>query len=103
MTTQSAEEVSVSIEKLLQDLRMVIHDGEALLRAGARDLGARGAAARDRLADALEVAKRTQRRLQQRAVEGARSADRFVRANPYPTLGIAFGIGLLFGTMARRR
>ena len=103
MATQSAEQVEISIEKLLQDLKAVINDGEALLRAGAKDLGSRGAAAQQRLKAALELAKNTQRRLQSRALERARAADQMVRDNPYRFLGIAFGAGILFGTLARRR
>ncbi|SRR5260221_12170051 len=103
MTTQSAEEVEISIEKLLQDLKVVIHDGEALLRAGAKDLSARGVAARERLTAALEVAKDTQRRLQNHVLESARAADRLIRDNPYQSMGLAFGFGLILGTLARRR
>ena len=103
MQTKSAEEIEVAIDKLLRDLQAVIRDGEELLRAGARDLSERGGAARERLAAALEVAKDTQRRLQSAAVEAAKSADRFVRDNPYRSSGIAFGLGILMGLLAKRR
>jgi len=103
METRSAEEIEVSTEKLLQDLKTVVRDGEELLRAGAADLSQRGAAARERLAAALDVARQTKDRLQQRAAEGARATDRFVRANPYEAVGIAFGVGMLFGVLINRR
>ena len=63
----------------------------------------RGAAARERLTAALEVAKDTQRRLQSAATEGAKKADRLVRDNPYHSVGIAFGLGILMGLLANRR
>ena len=103
METRSAEEIEDSTEKLLRDLKAVVHDGEELLRAGARDLSERGMAARERLAAALEVAKETRRRLQERAVNGARATDRIVREHPYQSIGIAFGVGMLIGILVNRR
>jgi ElaB/YqjD/DUF883 family membrane-anchored ribosome-binding protein len=103
MQTRSAEEIEDSTEKLLRDLKAVVHDGEELLRAGAKDLGERGMAARERLAAALEVAKETRRKLQERAVNGARATDRIVREHPYQSIGIAFGIGMLIGILVNRR
>lgn len=103
METRTPSDIEQSTEKLLQDLKEVVRDGEELLRAGVADLGDRGAAAREKLAAALEVAKDTQRRLQERAIEGAKSADKFIRGNPYQSIGIAFGAGMLLGLLASRR
>ena len=103
MATRSASDIEQSTEKLLQDLKEVVRDGEELLRAGAEDLGERGAAAKEKLAAALEVAKETQRRLQQKAMDGARAADTFIRNKPYQAIGIAFGVGILLGLVASRR
>lgn len=68
METRSASEIEQSMEKLLQDLRQVVQDGEELLKAGARDLGERGSAAREKLAAALEAARETQQRLREKAI-----------------------------------
>jgi ElaB/YqjD/DUF883 family membrane-anchored ribosome-binding protein len=103
METRSASEIEQATEKLLQDLRQVVHDGEELLKAGARDLGERGSAAREKLAAALEVARQTQRRLQEKAIRGAHAADRYVRENPYQVIGMALGVGLLLGLLAARK
>ena len=103
METRSESDIEQSTEKLLQDLKEVVRDGEELLRAGAEDLSERGAAAREKLAAALEVARETQRRLQERVVTGAKAADTYIRGNPYQSLGIAFGLGLLIGLFATRR
>src|SRR5881392_2324575 len=103
METRSAEEIEGSTEKLLQDLKAVVRDGEELLKAGAQDLSERGMAARERLAAALEVAKETRRKLQERAVNGARATDRIIREYPYQSIGIAFGAGMLVGLLANRR
>lgn len=103
METRSASDIEESTEKLLQDLKEVVRDGEELLRAGADEIGERGAAAREKLAAALEVAKETQRRLQEKAVASAKAADTYIRSNPYQSIGIAFGVGLLLGLYASRR
>ena len=103
METRSAEEIEESTERLLEDLKAVVHDGEELLRAGVQDLSERGLAERERLAAALEVAKETRRKLQQRAVAGAQATDRLIREYPYQSIGIAFGLGMLFGILVNRR
>ena len=103
METRSAEEIEESTERLLQDLKAVVRDGEDLLRAGAQNLSEKGLAARERLAAALEVAKETSRRLQDRAVASAKATDRLIRENPYQSIGIAFGVGMLLGILANRR
>lgn len=103
MQTRSAEDIEASTEKLLQDLKAVVQDGEALLKAGARELGERGAAARERLATAMEVAKDTQRRLQEQAICSAKATDRLVREHPYQSVGVAFAVGMLLAIFVIRR
>lgn len=103
METRSAEEIETSTEKLLQDLKAVVHDGEELLRASARDLSERGMAARERLAAALEVAKDTRRKLEERAISGAKATDAMIREYPYQSIGVAFGVGMLLGIFLNRK
>ncbi len=103
MENRSGEDIEHSTEKLLQDLKAVVRDGEELLRAGAHELGERGVAARERLAAALEAAKETRRRIEQRAREGFEATDRVVREHPYQSIGIAFGVGLLIGVLINRK
>jgi ElaB/YqjD/DUF883 family membrane-anchored ribosome-binding protein len=55
------------------------------------------------LSAAIESAKATYRRLQEQAVEGAQATDRVIRAHPYESLGIAFGVGLLVGLLVARK
>jgi ElaB/YqjD/DUF883 family membrane-anchored ribosome-binding protein len=103
METRSASEIENTTEQLLEDLKTVVHDGEELLKAGAEDLSNKGKEARERLAAALEMAKETKQKLEERTIAGAKAADRMVRANPYQAIGIAFGVGLLFGFLANRK
>ena len=103
METRSSDDIEEATKRLLQDLKAVVQDGEELLRAGARDLSEKGAAARERLAAALEVAKETRRKLEERAVSGAKATDRVIREHPYESIGAAFGIGLVLGLVLGRR
>jgi len=54
----------------------------------------------ERLVDEL---KTMLQRAEERAVERAKAADKLVRDHPYQTIGLAFGVGLLIGILARRR
>jgi ElaB/YqjD/DUF883 family membrane-anchored ribosome-binding protein len=103
METRTAEQIEQSTEKLLRDLKAVVQDGEELLKAGAQDLSERGMAAREKLASALEAAKETRRKIEDRAVASARATDRIVREHPYQSIGAAFGVGLLIGILSGRR
>jgi ElaB/YqjD/DUF883 family membrane-anchored ribosome-binding protein len=40
---------------------------------------------------------------EEKAVEQAKAADRVIREHPYQTIGLAFGLGLLIGVLARRK
>jgi ElaB/YqjD/DUF883 family membrane-anchored ribosome-binding protein len=42
-------------------------------------------------------------RAEQKAIERAKAADRVIREHPYQTIGLAFGVGLLIGFLARRK
>ena len=103
MEHRSAEELDATTEKLLQDLKAVVQDGEALLRAGAQNLSERGLAARARLAAALAVARETRGRLEAKALAGAKATDQLIRQHPYESVGIAFGVGLLIGALVNRK
>jgi ElaB/YqjD/DUF883 family membrane-anchored ribosome-binding protein len=103
MAARSATEIEESTEKLLQDLKAVVQDGEELLQAGINELGEKGLAARERLAAALETARETRRKLEEKALAGAKATDRIVREHPYESIGIAFGFGLLLGVLLTRK
>lgn len=103
MEIRSTGEIQESTEKLLEDLRAVVQDGEELLKAGASELSDRGMAARERLSAALELAKETRRKLEERAMAGAKATDKVIREHPYESIGIAFGVGMLLGVLIHRK
>lgn len=63
------------VEKLLEDLKTVVRDGEELLRGGAEDL-------------------------REKAVEGARRTRGYVREHPYHSAGLLLGLGVVVGVIA---
>lgn len=103
MEEQGAMENDVTIGKLVQDFKVVVHDAESLCKATASDLGDKAREARARLTTSLESAKVNFRKLEDRAAQGARATDQVIRSHPYESLGVAFGVGLLVGLIATRR
>jgi ElaB/YqjD/DUF883 family membrane-anchored ribosome-binding protein len=99
----SVQSDNISREKLVGDLKVVAKDAEELIKATAGDLGERAKAARARLTVALENAKETGAQIQQKAIERAKATDQAIHENPYPVIGVAFGVGLLVGFLLGRK
>jgi ElaB/YqjD/DUF883 family membrane-anchored ribosome-binding protein len=97
----------VARERVMADMRALARDAESLLRATADDVGEKAKEARTRLMAAVEKAKTTYTEMQAQGLESARvaaqKADQTIRAHPYESLGVAFGVGLLIGVLVRRR
>jgi ElaB/YqjD/DUF883 family membrane-anchored ribosome-binding protein len=89
--------------KLVEDLRMLSRDAEAMLQATTGQSGEKMTELRGRLAATLESAKATYRRLEEKTIAGAKVADKTIREHPYESIGAAFGIGLLIGVLVGRR
>lgn len=90
-------------DKVVSDLKQIVEDSQTLLADSAEATGDRMRHARNRLADALESAKEAYGKLQTKAIGGAKATDRVIRDNPYQSIGIAFGVGLLIGVLVTRR
>lgn len=65
----------MDIDTFLEDVKTVVRDGQELLKQGT------GA-------------------VKQRAIAGARTTDRAIRKNPYQTIGIVLGVGVIVGLLA---
>jgi ElaB/YqjD/DUF883 family membrane-anchored ribosome-binding protein len=85
------------------DLGTLAEDARALMAATADVAGDKVNEARKRLAAALENGKQIYGNLRDKAVEGAKAADKTVRENPYQAIAIALGVGALIGYLAARR
>lgn len=94
-------------ERLIQDIKVVIHDAEAVLKETAGDLGEKAVAARGRLQEGLKVARERLVALEKSVVEKTKQAaqvtDQYVKENPYKTAAFCFGVGVLVGILLRRR
>jgi ElaB/YqjD/DUF883 family membrane-anchored ribosome-binding protein len=92
-----------STEKIMTDLKVLTRDAEALMQATAGQAGEKVSELRSRLSAALETAKATCHRLEEKAIAGAKAADKTIREHPYESIGVAFGVGLLIGVLVGRR
>lgn len=98
---------TVNKEKLMDDLRVVISDAEELLRMTADQAGESAANLRNRVQTRMNQARVELLNLQEAAVAKVKAAglatDEFVHENPWKSIGIAAGAGLLIGLLLGRR
>jgi ElaB/YqjD/DUF883 family membrane-anchored ribosome-binding protein len=97
----------VTTAKLLEDLQVVVRDAEALLQATATHTGERIDAVRARAEQSLQQAKARLSSVEEETLQAARdaaaAAQDYVKKNPWQSVGIAAGVGLLIGLLLRRR
>jgi ElaB/YqjD/DUF883 family membrane-anchored ribosome-binding protein len=91
-------------KELLNDLQTLVTEAEAMIAGSVTEhsadafdsLRSRFGAAQERFSEAYAGAR-------QKVVAGAKYTDETIRANPYQSLAIAAGLGLLIGVLAGRR
>ena len=93
----------INTDRLVSDLKTVTKDAEELLKTVSGEEGNGSHEIRMRLSSAIESAKATYRRLEEKAVAGAKATDKVIREHPYESLGVAFGLGLLVGVLVTRK
>ena len=93
----------INTDRLVSDLKTVTKDAEELLKTVSGEQGNGSHEMRMRLSSAIESAKATYRRMEEKAVAGAKATDKVIREHPYESLGIAFGLGLLVGVLVTRK
>jgi ElaB/YqjD/DUF883 family membrane-anchored ribosome-binding protein len=93
--------------KLMEDLQLVIEDAEELLRMTAKEAGDSAADVRKRVQERMEQAKVELLHVQDAAIAQAKAAgqaaDAFVHENPWKSVGVAAGLGLVLGLLLSRR
>ncbi|HUR45485.1 MAG TPA: hypothetical protein VMZ27_06340 [Candidatus Saccharimonadales bacterium] len=94
------EAETASWTKLIDDLRVLMGDGEGLLKSLTGDMSEQAKAARAALNRQLESARVTLDQLQDRTLQQARKADKVIRTHPYHSVGVAFGLGIAVGVIA---
>ena len=93
----------INTDRLVSDLKTVTKDAEELLKTVSGEEGNGSHDLRMRLSTAIESAKATYRSLEEKTVAGAKATDKVIRAHPYESLGVAFGLGLLVGVLVSRK
>lgn len=98
-TTQTPEDV-------LNELRSLVSEAEQILGQapeGACNCDATLAALRERFEAAQERAAELYQKGRRKVVAGAKYADETIRENPYQSIAVALGVGLLAGVLLGRR
>lgn len=103
MSTQKPADTA----QLMEDLRVVVEDAEALLKATAGQAGERVEQARHRAEESVRAARERladlEGEVRMRAREAARTTDRYVHENPWGAIGMAAGVGFILGLLSGRR
>ena len=98
---------SAQTAKLMADLRLVVADAEELLRTTAGQAGEGAAELREKVKASLARARDGLADVQQTALAKAkaagRAADDYVHDNPWRSIGIAAGFGMVGGLLISRR
>lgn len=93
-------------EQLLQDLNAVIKDAEELLHNSEQQAGEGFKSARAKFESTLRNAKKQVVHVEEMVVaktkEAAKATDVYVKENPWQSVGIAAGVGLLVGLLIGR-
>ncbi|GFE78576.1 membrane protein [Steroidobacter agaridevorans] len=99
--------VEVTTDQLVADLKTVMEDAEALLKATSTLTGEKVQEVRARAEESLRQAKvrlsEVEEEAMRRAREIADAADEYVQENPWQAVGIAAGVGLVLGLLLARR
>jgi len=98
---------TVSSQQLQADLKAVVSDAEALLKATAGDAGSKFSGVRDRLEESLKATRERLVDMEEQVLAqtkaAARATDEYVHENPWPSIGIAAAVGLVVGVLIGRR
>lgn len=101
------ERMDMGNGQIVQDLKAVVSDAEALMHATAGDASERTVKARTRAEESLRNARNQIVELEQqmmaRAKAVARATNGYVHENPWPSIGIAAGVAFVAGLLVGRR
>ncbi len=99
--------LAIPKEKLMDDLRLVMADAEALLHATADQAGEDADIARARIQKSLQAVKASLMDAEDAVIERTKAAakvtDEYVHENPWKAIGITAALGLIAGMLIARR
>jgi ElaB/YqjD/DUF883 family membrane-anchored ribosome-binding protein len=98
------KETAHTPKELLTELQSLVTEAEAIMAGSQSEhssealghLRARFGAAQERMGELYDTAKK-------RVIAGAKCTDTAIRENPYQSMAIALGIGVLVGVLVGRR
>ncbi len=108
MNTQTTDMTnSVPMDKLMDELRLMVADAEELLVTTANQTGDGAAAARARIQKSLHVVKarlvNAETAMIERTRQAAKATDEYVHDNPWKAIGISACAGVIVGMLVARR
>ena len=104
--TDTTQQLALGGQKIVVDLRVLLKDSEEILRLAANVPGEGVDALRDKLGAHVETLQSALGDAQQDAQRRYRTAtvntERYVRRNPWRSIGIAAGVGFVLGVLTAR-
>jgi ElaB/YqjD/DUF883 family membrane-anchored ribosome-binding protein len=105
--TEKAHSLVESKDQVVNDFKALLQEGEALFKSATGGGNQALAAARDQFREQLAMAKDRYCELQDATVKQARHAatatDEYVHGNPWTSIAVAGGVGLLVGVLIMNR
>ena len=105
--TEKAQNLVESKDQVVSDFKALLSEGEAFFKSAAGSGDQALAAARDQFREQLATAKARYCELQDAAVQQARrtatATDEYVHGNPWTSIAVAGGVGLLVGMLVMNR
>jgi ElaB/YqjD/DUF883 family membrane-anchored ribosome-binding protein len=106
MMTDTTQQLALGGQKIVDDLRVLLKDSEEMLRLAANVPGEGVGALRDKLGTHVETLQSAlgdaQQNVQRRYRAATVNTERYVRHNPWQSIGIAAGVGFLLGVLTAR-
>jgi len=87
-------------EKLVEDLMMLVHDAEDLVKATVTHLPENS---KEEIKTTLERIKARAEKLKGHTLASVRATDQMIRQHPHVSVGAAFSLGLLIALLIRRK
>ena len=105
--TEKAQSLVESKDQVVSDFKSLLSEGEALFKSATVGGDQALAAARDKFKEQLAAAKARYTELQDATVQQAKRAatatDEYVHGNPWTSVAVAGGVGLLVGMLIMTR
>jgi len=107
MSEETVAEFNRTKGKMVDDFKAIVSDADDLLQATAKVSGEGFNLARAKFAETLKTAKASLADAEQLVVDKAKQAatatDDYVKGNPWTSVGIAAGVGILVGYLVAKR